>query len=68
MDGDTILDKDFVKYIEPHFEDKKTVAVAGYVTSIKNNWLTACREIDYTFGQNIHRFLRKTKYGKQQDY
>jgi cellulose synthase/poly-beta-1,6-N-acetylglucosamine synthase-like glycosyltransferase len=54
-DGDTILDKDFAKYIEPHFEDEKTVAVAGYVTSIKNNWLTACREIDYTFGQNIHK-------------
>jgi cellulose synthase/poly-beta-1,6-N-acetylglucosamine synthase-like glycosyltransferase len=54
-DGDTILHKDFVKMIEPHFENSDVTAVSGYVTSIKNNWITACREIDYIIGQNIHK-------------
>lgn len=54
-DGDTILDKNFVKVIEPHFNNPKVDAVAGYVKSIKNNWLTACREIDYVIGQDLHK-------------
>ncbi len=54
-DGDTILDSRFVEMIEPHFEDESVGAVAGYVQSIKNNWLTACREIDYTIGQDLHK-------------
>lgn len=54
-DGDTVLDKDFVKKIEPHFINKNTGAVAGYVKSMKNNWLTACREIDYVIGQDLHK-------------
>lgn len=57
-DGDTILDPRFVENIEPHFENKKVGAVAGYVKSIKNNWLTACREIDYTIGQDLHKIAQ----------
>lgn len=54
-DGDTILDKHFVEKIEPHFANPEITAVGGYIKSIKNNWLTACREIDYVFGQNLHK-------------
>ena len=57
-DGDTILDKNFVKIIRPHFDNPKVIAVAGYVKSLKNNWLTACREIDYTIGQDLHKLAQ----------
>jgi len=54
-DADTIMDPHFIERIEPHFNDKKVCAVAGYVKSIKNNWITACREIDYVIGQDLHK-------------
>ncbi len=54
-DADTLLDKRFVEKVLPHFKDPKVAAVAGYVKSMKNNWLTACREIDYTIGQDLHK-------------
>ncbi len=54
-DGDTILDTKFAEMIEPHFSDPEVAAVAGYVKSMKNNWITACREIDYTVGQDLHK-------------
>lgn len=54
-DGDTILDYDFVKNITDDFEDCKVMASAGYVKSIPHNLLTACRQIDYLIGQEIHR-------------
>ena len=54
-DGDTILDKDFIKEIEQDLKDEKITAVAGYVKSIKNNWLTACRELDYILGQELYK-------------
>lgn len=54
-DGDTILDKNFVKRIDKDFKDQKVAAVAGYVKSLKYNWLTACRELDYAIGQKIHK-------------
>ncbi len=54
-DGDTIMDPHFVERIEPHFADPKVGAVGGYVKSLRNNWLTACREIDYTIGQDLHK-------------
>jgi N-acetylglucosaminyltransferase len=54
-DADTIMDSHFVEKVLPHFEDKSVHAVAGYVKSIKNNWLTACREIDYVIGQDLHK-------------
>jgi len=57
-DGDTILDKDFLRQIEADFADQTIAAVSGYVKSLKNNWLTACREIDYVIGQNFHKIAQ----------
>lgn len=54
-DGDTVLDENFVQYIEADFEDGTVVAVGGYVKSVKHNWLTACRELDYILGQDIYK-------------
>jgi glycosyltransferase involved in cell wall biosynthesis len=47
-DGDTSLDRNFVARVVPHFDDEHIAAVCGYVKSIKHNWLTACREIEYS--------------------
>ncbi|MBI4709239.1 MAG: glycosyltransferase family 2 protein [Candidatus Portnoybacteria bacterium] len=55
-DGDTFLDKDFVKTIEEDFlAEPKLAAVGGYVRSLKYNWLTACREMDYILGQDLYK-------------
>lgn len=55
-DADTLLDYDFVKNIENDFlNDKEIMAVSGLIKSIKHNWLTACREIEYTISQDIHK-------------
>ena len=54
-DADTILDKKFIENIIKDFANEKTDAVCGYVKSLKYNWLTACREIDYAMGQSIHK-------------
>lgn len=60
-DADTILDKNFVYLVEENFEKDTTLSVAavgGYVTSIKHNWITACREIDYIICQNIFKLAQ----------
>ncbi len=57
-DGDTLLDKNFVKRIEEDFKDPKVIAVGGYVKSLRYNWLTACRALDYTVGQNIDKLAQ----------
>lgn len=54
-DGDTLLDEHFVEYIEKDFQDPGVHAVGGYVKSLKMNWLTACRSLDYAIGQNIDK-------------
>lgn len=57
-DADTVLDKEFVEKIEQGFHNDDTFqvgAVAGYVSSLKHNWLTACRAIDYIVGQGIFK-------------
>jgi len=54
-DADTVLDKDFIGRIEEDFSDPNVVAVAGYVRSLKHNWLTAVRELDYIIGQEIYK-------------
>ncbi len=55
-DGDTILDSHVIEEVEKSFEkDPSIVAVGGYVKSLKYNWLTACRELDYIVGQNLHK-------------
>ena len=57
-DGDTILSRDFVRYVEEDFGDPATSAVAGYVRSQKHNWLTACRAFEYAVGQNLHKLAQ----------
>lgn len=54
-DADSILSKDFVSRVEKGFRDPETVAVSGYVRSMRYNWLTAIRELDYLIGQEIHK-------------
>jgi len=57
-DGDTLLDKDFIKNIEKDLKHPSTVAVSGYVRSLKYNWLTACRALDYSINQNIDKLAQ----------
>lgn len=60
-DADTILERNFVRLVEENFKkDTKlsVAAVGGYVTSIKHNWITACREIDYIIWQNIFKLAQ----------
>ncbi len=54
-DADTLMDKYFVERIENDFKNEKIDVVSGYVKSLKFNWLTACREIDYILGQDLHK-------------
>lgn len=37
------------------FRDPQVFAVAGYIKSMKRNWITACRELDYLIGQDVHK-------------
>lgn len=57
-DGDTILDKDFIKNLEKDMENPAVAAASGYVKSHKKNWLTACRAFDYIIGQNIDKLAQ----------
>lgn len=57
-DGDTIFDEKFIEEIEKDFQDENVAAVGGYVKSIKKNWLTACRELDYVIGQDLHKLAQ----------
>lgn len=54
-DADTVLDKNFLAEIAGSFIVNDAEAVAGYVKSLKNNWLTGLRELDYLVGQDLHR-------------
>lgn len=55
-DGDTILDPRMLEEVEKSFtENLEIVAVGGYVKSLPYNWLTACRELDYIIGQDLHK-------------
>ena len=57
-DGDSVLDKNFIKNILKRFGKSDVMAAAGYVKSIKYNWLTACRSLEYSVGQNIHKLAQ----------
>jgi cellulose synthase/poly-beta-1,6-N-acetylglucosamine synthase-like glycosyltransferase len=58
-DGDTILSSNFVEEIEKKFTERPdAAAVCGYVKSLKFNWLTACRELEYVIGQNLHKLAQ----------
>jgi peptidoglycan-N-acetylglucosamine deacetylase len=62
-DGDTMLDRDFIRLVEKDFlDDPELKVVAGYVQSTKNNILTALREIDYTVGQDILKLAQSHLY------
>lgn len=54
-DADTLLSENFIARVEHAFADPNTHAFAGYIQSLKHNWLTACRELDYTIGQDLHK-------------
>jgi peptidoglycan-N-acetylglucosamine deacetylase len=55
-DGDTVLDREAIETFEKAFLDQPSaVAVCGYVKSVKFNWLTAYREMEYVVGQNIFK-------------
>lgn len=54
-DADTLLAPDFLEVIEQDFADPDVHAVAGYIKSIRHNWITACRELDYIVGQDLHK-------------
>jgi cellulose synthase/poly-beta-1,6-N-acetylglucosamine synthase-like glycosyltransferase len=54
-DADTIMDEHFVEKVHNAFQDPNVAAFAGYVKSLRHNWLTACREIDYIIAQDLHK-------------
>ncbi len=55
-DGDTVLDKQFLMFVEHDFVINPDIsAICGYVRSIQHNWLTACRALEYSIGQNLHK-------------
>ncbi len=58
LDADTLMDKNFIKNVEADLADSQIGAVGGYIRSLKHNWLTACRAIDYTIGQNLHKLAQ----------
>lgn len=57
-DGDTVLDDRFTEEIIKDFKDPKVAAAGGYVKSMKYNWLTRCRAVDYSIGQNLHKLAQ----------
>ncbi|MCA9361498.1 glycosyltransferase [Candidatus Kaiserbacteria bacterium] len=58
-DGDTVLDENFVKYVEEDFINQPELsAIGGYVRSQRHNWLTACRAFEYSVGQNLHKLAQ----------
>jgi N-acetylglucosaminyltransferase len=57
-DADTFLDQHFVAEVERSFQNQEVSAMAGYIRSIKYNWLTACRELDYLVNQNIYKLAQ----------
>lgn len=57
-DGDTILDKNFVQNIERDFMDPETAAVCGSIESMRYNWLTALRQMEYTVSQSVHKLAQ----------
>lgn len=57
-DGDSMLHRDFIKIIEADMKDDSIAAVAGYVKSLKYNWITASRALDYAISQNIDKLAQ----------
>lgn len=57
-DGDTMLNRNFVKIIEKEMADDSVSAIAGYVKSLKYNWITASRALDYAISQNLDKLAQ----------
>lgn len=57
-DGDTLLHPDFIKRIEKDFSDPTVAAVGGQVKSLKYNWLTTCRALEYVIGHSIDKLAQ----------
>lgn len=57
-DADTMLDSTFVERIICPFADVRVAAVSGYIKSIRHNWLTALRELDYFIDQELLKRVR----------
>lgn len=55
LDGDTLLHPAFVGRAERYFQNQDAVAFAGSIESLKYNWITACRAIDYFLGQSLYK-------------
>src|SRR6185436_19454010 len=52
-DADTMLSSTFLARVEKNFSDPEIHAMAGYIQSLRYNWITACRELDYIIGQDV---------------
>jgi cellulose synthase/poly-beta-1,6-N-acetylglucosamine synthase-like glycosyltransferase len=58
-DGDTILHPRAVEtFVRAYEEQPEAAAVCGYVKSLRHNWITACREMEYVIGQNIFKIAQ----------
>lgn len=57
-DADTLLHPRFVEEVEKSFQDERVAAMTGYVESMRYNWLTACRQLDYVLAQNLHKIAQ----------
>ncbi len=56
LDGDSQLDKDFVKHVKQAFEENTEVqAFSGFIVSKKHNLLTASRAFEYFLAQHIFK-------------
>ncbi len=55
LDGDTLLHPSFVDRVAKYFRDEKAIAFAGSIESLKYNWITACRAMDYFLGQTLYK-------------
>lgn len=54
-DADTLLHHRFLERVEKNFRNPRVHAMAGYIKSLEHNWITACRELDYVVGQDVHK-------------
>ena len=64
VDADTLLGQDALRYLVQPFKDPKTGAVAGLVeVGNKQNFLTACQEIEYKISQSVVRRAYETLHG-----
>lgn len=54
-DADTILHECFVSAMKKKFADPNIAAASGYIKSMRYNFLTALREVEYVVGQDLYK-------------